>query len=121
MFWLLGYQAIPQLGGYMTVWVSRVVTFVALLVAARPLGQSIAIPTGSIWWLLVAIGGTDTAAFLANNIGEQFGPVSIVAVLASMFAAVTVLLGWVIFEERLERSQWFGVALIFAGIVAVSL
>jgi drug/metabolite transporter (DMT)-like permease len=121
MFWLLGYHAIPQLGGYMTVWVSRVVTFVALLVAAKPLGQSIAIPTGSIWWLLVAIGVTDTAAFLANNIGEQFGPVSIVAVLASMFAAVTVLLGWVILKERLERSQWFGVALIFAGIVAVSL
>jgi len=32
---------------------------------------------------------------------------------------VTVLLSWIVLRERLERSQWAGIALIFIGIVMV--
>ena len=34
----------------------------------------------------------DTAAFLCNNFGLAYGPVSMVTMLASLFSAVTVLL-----------------------------
>ena len=49
------------------------------------------------------------------------GQVSVVSVLASLYGAVTVLLSWIFLRERLERSQWFGIILIFIGIVLVSL
>jgi uncharacterized membrane protein len=63
----------------------------------------------------------DTAAFIANNAGLHTGQVAVVSVLASLYGAVTVLLSWIFLRERLEPSQWFGIALIFAGIVLVSL
>jgi uncharacterized membrane protein len=63
----------------------------------------------------------DTAAFIANNAGLKTGHVSVVSVLASLYGAVTVLLSWIFLRERLEHSQWLGIALIFAGIVLVSI
>ena len=63
----------------------------------------------------------DTAAFVANNAGLKTGQVSVVSVLASLYGAMTVLLSWIFLRERLERCQWLGIVLIFAGIVFVSL
>jgi drug/metabolite transporter (DMT)-like permease len=73
-----------------------------------------------VWWGLFAAGILDTGAFLATNAGMQMGLVSVVSVLASLYGAVTVLLAWIFLRERLEISQWFGIAMIFAGIVLVS-
>jgi len=42
-------------------------------------------------------------------------------VLASLYGAVTVILAWIFLREKLERSQWLGIILIFAGIVLVSI
>jgi drug/metabolite transporter (DMT)-like permease len=69
----------------------------------------------------LALGLMDTAAFVANNLGLQTGHVGIVTVLSSLFAAVTVLMGYLFLRERLQRNQWFGVLLIFVAIVLVSL
>jgi drug/metabolite transporter (DMT)-like permease len=121
LFWMLGYHVIPALGGMLTVWLTRFATFVVLTLAAIPAGQTLRWPRGSVWWLLVSIGLTDTAAFVANNLGLNAGHVGVATVLASLFSAVTVLLGWLLLRERLQRSQWFGVLLIFTGIVLVSL
>jgi uncharacterized membrane protein len=74
-----------------------------------------------VWWALFASGILDTSAFLATNAGLQTGQVSVVSVLASLYGAVTVLLAWIFLRERLEISQWFGIAMIFVGIVLVSL
>jgi drug/metabolite transporter (DMT)-like permease len=71
--------------------------------------------------MLAAVGLMDTAAFVANNAGLHIGPVSVVSVLASLYGAVTVLLAWIFLRERLERSQWLGIVLIFIGIVCVSI
>ncbi|MGC2269415.1 MAG: DMT family transporter, partial [Candidatus Acidiferrales bacterium] len=86
-----------------------------------PVGQSIRLPRGGVWWLLLAVGVLDTAAFVANNAGLSTGQVSVVSVLASLYGAVTVLLSWIFLRERLELSQWLGIVLIFAGVVMVSL
>jgi uncharacterized membrane protein len=58
---------------------------------------------------------------VANNAGLSIGHVSVVSVMASLYGAITVLLSWIFLRERIERSQWFGIVLIFAGIVLVSL
>ena len=121
MFWFLGFHVLPVLGAGLSVWVIRIATSSMLLLAAAPSRQSIRLPSGSVWWLLVIMGLMDTTAYTANNAGLQSGPVSIITVVASLYGAVTVFLSSIFLRERLKATQWLGVALIFAGIVLVNL
>ena len=120
LFWFLGFYVVPAVGPTISVWVIRLTSFSVLAIAAIPAGQGLKLPSGSVWWLLAAVGFLDTAAFVANNAGLHTGQVSVVSVLASLYGAVTVLLAWIFLREKLERSQWLGIILIFAGIVLVS-
>ncbi len=120
LFWFLGFYVIPAVGSTISVWVIRLTSFSVLALAAIPARQSLKLPSGSVWWLLAAVGVMDTAAFIANNAGLHTGQVSVVSVLASLYGAVTVVLAWIFLREKLERSQWFGIVLIFVGIVLVS-
>jgi drug/metabolite transporter (DMT)-like permease len=120
LFWFLGFHVVPVVGTVVSVWVIRLTSFSSLLLCAAPARQSIGLPRGEVCWLLLAVGVLDTAAFIANNAGLHTGQVSVVSVLASLYGAVTVLLSWIFLRERLERTQWLGVFLIFAGIVLVS-
>src|ERR1700720_3219473 len=110
LFWFLGFYVVPAVGPTISVWVIRLTSFSVLALAAIPARQSLNLPRGSVWWLLAAVGFLDTAAFVANNAGLHTGQVSVVSVLA-----------WLYLREKLERSQWFGIILIFAGIVLVSI
>jgi len=121
LFWFLGFYVVPAVGPTISVWVIRLTSFSVLAVAAIPAHQSLKLPSGSVWWQLAAVGFLDTAAFVANNAGLHTGQVSVVSVLASLYGAVTVLLAWIFLREKLERTQWFGIILIFAGIVLVSI
>jgi uncharacterized membrane protein len=120
LFWFLGFYVVPAVGPTISVWVIRFTSFSVLALATIPAGQSLKLPIGSVWWMLAAVGFLDTAAFVANNAGLHTGQVSVVSVLASLYGAVTVLLAWIFLRERLERTQWLGIVLIFAGIVLVS-
>jgi drug/metabolite transporter (DMT)-like permease len=121
LFWFLGFYVVPAVGPTISVWVIRLTSFSVLALAAIPTRQSLKLPSGSVWWLLAAVGFLDTAAFVANNAGLHTGQVSVVSVLASLYGAVTVLLAWIFLREKLERSQWLGIILIFVGIVLVSI
>jgi uncharacterized membrane protein len=121
MFWLLGFRVMPVLGGFASVWIIRLTTSSALGLISVPIQQTLAVPRGKVWGLLALTGILDTAAFLANNFGLQRGPVAVVTVLASLYSAVTVVLAVIFLHERLRRTQWFGLALIFVGIVLVNL
>jgi drug/metabolite transporter (DMT)-like permease len=50
----------------------------------------------------------------------QLEQVSVVSVLASLYGAVTVGLAATILGEKISRTQWMGIATIFAGIVLIS-
>lgn len=121
LFWYIGYHVTPVLGGVPSVWIIRFSSLVALALAAAPVRQSIAFPRGSVWLLIPVMSACDTGAFMCNNIGLARGPISVVTLLASLFSAVTVLLAGVFLRERLLRSQWVGIALIFAGIILVNI
>jgi drug/metabolite transporter (DMT)-like permease len=121
LFWFLGFHVVPAVGSAVSVWVMRLTALVALAVASAPTGQTLQFPRGGVWWLLLAVGILDTAAFVVNNAGLGTGQVSVVSVLASLYGAITVLLAWIFLRERLERSQWLGIVLIFIGIVLVSI
>ncbi|HZC75733.1 MAG TPA: EamA family transporter, partial [Gaiellaceae bacterium] len=70
---------------------------------------------------LVAIGFLDTggnALFAAAS--SAHGLLSVVAVLASLYPVVTVLLARIAIGERVQRSQDLGVVMTLAGVVLVS-
>ncbi len=121
MFWWLGFHVVPLVGSAISVWVVRITTLSVLVLVGVPTGRSFPLPRGNVWWLLLVVGLMDTAAFVANNAGMGSGHVAVVSVLASLYGAVTVLLSWIFLRERIDPSQWFGIFLIFVGIVLVSL
>jgi drug/metabolite transporter (DMT)-like permease len=120
-YWILGFRVMPVFGGFASVWVIRLVTFVVLAVLLRPLGQSAAIPRGSTAWLIFFIGLADTAGFVANNLAFKQEQIAIATVLASLYGIVTLLFAALFLRERLGRRQWAGVALIFCGVALMSM
>lgn len=120
LFWVLGFRVMPVFGGFASVWLIRLTTFGTLTILVLPLRQPAAIPKGSALWLIIGIGFMDTAAFVANNLALKHAEVAIASVLSSLYGAVTVLLAAVFLREKLEKTQWAGVALIFLGIALVS-
>jgi len=121
LFWFLGFHVVPLTGAAFSVWMIRLSTFLTLTIVAGPTHQALSVAFGSVWLLFLAVGATDTIAFLAINSAMRIGQISIVSVLASLYGAVTVLLSALFLREPIDRTQWVGICLIFTGIVLVSL
>lgn len=119
-YWIIGFRVMPVFSGIGSVWVIRLVTFLVLAMLLRPLGETVALPRGSTAWLIVFIGLTDTAGFVANNLAFKQEEIAIATVLASLYGVVTLFFAAVFLRERLGRTQWIGVTLIFLGVALVS-
>ena len=79
-------------------------------------------PVARGWPLIgiIAIGLLGISANLCFALASLAGELSVVAVLASLYPVVTVLLGWRILKERLQRSQLLGITAVFVGIAIVA-
>ncbi len=113
-------QAAARLYGELAVtaaarWVSVVAAFGWLLIRGRP----VIVPAG--WrWPVVAQGTLDGVAYLAL-FAAAHGPGSVIAaVVASSFAAVTVLLARFVLKEPMSLAQWAGIAMIVIGVGVLS-
>ena len=94
----------------------------ALLLALPLLGRRKArraSTSGMIW--ATAAGLTDAVGLLAFSRGAQFGQVALTAAVSSVFPAIPLVAGLVMFGERLGRRQLLGVTLIIAGLVMIGL
>lgn len=70
--------------------------------------------------LLIAIGAGDVTANAALAVASTRGALSIVAVLSSLYPAVTVLLARGFHDERLQRIQAVGVTAAMVGVVLIA-
>lgn len=120
MFWLLGVRIAPALGPVLPVWLVRVAAVVGLALLSAPLSVRVVPVPWSALRLLFVVGALDTLATVAGFAGMLTDQVSVVAVLGSLFTAVTVLLSWVFLHERLAPNQWMGIALVLASLVLVA-
>jgi drug/metabolite transporter (DMT)-like permease len=69
--------------------------------------------------LVLASGLCEVLGFYAYISGARHG-IAIAAVLASQFASFAVLAGYVLFRERLARTQLTGVAIVVIGVTLLS-
>jgi drug/metabolite transporter (DMT)-like permease len=69
--------------------------------------------------LAVATGASDAVATASVAVALQRGPLVLVAVLASLFPAVTVILARFVLTERIGRAQAVGLALALAAIAMI--
>lgn len=100
----------------------------ALLIRVAPIPVLIAfwvragrkLPAPRITAGLLAAGTIDLLATTLIALATARGELSIVSVLASMYPVVTVLLAAIVLHERLLKSQYVGVALALAGVIAVA-
>lgn len=78
-------------------------------------------PSGGTLGLIVAAGIGDVAANGFFLLAAREGLLSIVAVLTSMYPAMTVLLARLVLHEKLTSTQLVGLAIATAGVVAISI
>ncbi|MEA2177966.1 MAG: hypothetical protein QOG77_1263 [Solirubrobacteraceae bacterium] len=95
---------------------SLVATCAALLVTRTP----VAVPGRSVVPLLIGVGLGDTGANVLLILASGEGQDALVAVLASLYPVVTVVLARVVLGERLSAWQAAGVAAALAGVALVS-
>jgi drug/metabolite transporter (DMT)-like permease len=95
--------------------------------AARRLPQQrLSAQFKAIWpgWAIVGVialvGWTDAGANGLYGLASRHGLVSVVAVLASLYPAVTVLLARIFDDERMRRIQSVGVMLALCGVVLLA-
>jgi drug/metabolite transporter (DMT)-like permease len=62
----------------------------------------------------------DSLALVSLNLGLERTFTTTTAALGSLYSAVAVVLAWLFLRERLARAQWFGIAVILAGVLLVS-
>lgn len=115
----LAQRALPLLGDLPTLWSTRLIGLVALILLMLLLRRRPKLPAR--WWLALASQGLlDTAGYAAlfqANYGAGSG---IAAVAASSYGALSTLLAWTILREKVNAAQWGGIALVFGGVAGLS-
>jgi drug/metabolite transporter (DMT)-like permease len=96
------------------------VTSVALLVLLALAGRATVTAPPREWPLLTAIGAGDVGANAALAVASTRGLLSVVAVLSSLYPAVTVLLARAVHAERLSRVQTVGVTAALVGVALIA-
>jgi drug/metabolite transporter (DMT)-like permease len=114
-----GQQAVPDQGELGTLWISRIVSMLVVLVVVAARRER---PVFAWRWLplLTAQGLLDGGAYLAIFAGSAGDGAAIVAVVSSGFGVVTTLLGRLFLAERVTAVQWLGIALVFGGVAVLS-
>lgn len=87
-----------------------------LLIRAR---GRLAVPRAALPWL-IATAVAEVVGYWTYLMGARVS-ISVTAVLASQFAAIAVVGGYVLFGERLSRVQRGGVGLICVGVAALAI
>jgi len=99
--------------------IARVASTLALTAAAHLAGVRIAIPRKAVT-VVVACGALDMLANALYLVAVRLGPLGLVATLASLYPASTVLLARVVLGERLRPIQSVGLACAAIAIVLIT-
>jgi drug/metabolite transporter (DMT)-like permease len=99
---------------------TRIASITFLLSFAFITRQPLRVPR-QLWLLVLLAGLLDTSGNVFFVLSGRAGRMDVASVLSSLYPAGTVALAWLILKERLQRSQWFGVAAAFVAIFLLAL
>ena len=74
-----------------------------------------------IRWILVGMGQLDALALALVTAAATLAYPEYAAISSSVFGVLTILLAWRVLGEKVLALQWFGTAVIFAGIAVLSM
>lgn len=96
-------------------------TSILLILVTGLLIRGIEVPLVRQFPLIVLAGIFDTGGNVFFAIATRIGRLDISAILSSLYPAVTVLLAWIILNEKLSRRQWLGVIFTVAALVLITI
>lgn len=99
--------------------IAQLVSIPLVLAGARLTDAGVRV-AGTTGWLAVASGVLAAAAYVAYLTATRDGLLTIVAVVASMYPASTVVLAMVVDGERIHRTQAIGLAMAVAALALVA-
>jgi drug/metabolite transporter (DMT)-like permease len=99
--------------------VNRITGVSGLVGMALVLGRRLGMPPRQVA-ALVLIGTMDIAANTFYALGSTEGLISVVAVLASLYPVITVILARFVLHERVRASQRAGIAAALIGVALIS-
>lgn len=102
------------------IWVALVVRFIGLLIVTLPLVLQRRLAMTSAALPLILIAGTGEIVGSTLSAWGSSINIPITAVLGSQFAAIAAVFAFLLFGERLSRTQLLGVILIVAGVSALA-
>jgi uncharacterized membrane protein len=116
---VVGLNAAAKGGAIWTTLTTRIaiVPLVALLVLATKIAVRESLRDR---WLLVAIGLSDTCGLILFGLAGNRGLLSVVAVLASLYPVIVVVLARWLLAERLAPTQLAGAAAALLGVALIS-
>ncbi len=106
-----------KLGWLVPIFLVRVVSTIFFLggtAASRyPLLANVTVPLAVT---MLLIGVIETSAYISLSFGVRIADTSLVATIASAYALVPIILGFVFLGERPVANQWVGIALVISGV-----
>ncbi len=112
-------QRTSPASGLVPLLVARAVSCPALFLAARVRRQSLGSLRGVVP-IVVGSGLLDIVANICYFVAVHHGPLSVIAALASLYPAASVLLAYLVLREHLHRRQVVGLAVGTAAIALIS-
>ncbi len=112
-------HAAPIYGELQTVVIGRWISLAAISLLLLVRREAPVVPLR--WWPLVVLQGLlDAGAYVALLAAGGAEGAAIAVVVASCFAAVTILLARVILKEAMTWPQWGGITVIIGGVAVLS-
>ncbi len=83
--------------------------------------KDISFPKVPIALLIFGLAALNVIGLIGYNLSVTYGYIAVTAPITSAAVMVTVMMAFAFLKERPEKSQLFGIALVIAGIILVSL
>jgi drug/metabolite transporter (DMT)-like permease len=119
---VLGQHATIELGEFETTFVSRLpaaaLVFAVLRISEAP--RFVTRPFG-MWKAVGAMAFCDVIAVTSINASTYFPNKELGAMAISTYGALSVLLAMIFLKEKVSLAQWLGIAMISAGVAALSI
>ena len=119
-FYFVLVEQVSREGVFWPLTIARTVAGLALL-AVLLVRRAPVLPHRPAWTLAVVAGLFDAGGNLFFALAAQSGRLDVASVLSSLYPGMTVVLAWVVLNERLNRPQIVGVVAALAAVVLIAL